>query len=197
MHHLLFKRWKFIALVGLMFAVISTVITLLFPLEYRADAQVLIISKTRYGVDPYTVVKSAERVGENLAQVMETDDFLRKVREAEGYRLDWSRFDGLNERQKRRAWPKMIAGSVVYGTGVLNVSTYHSSAEQAKLFSAAVSDTVVNKAWEYVGADVILKVVNSPIVTRFPARPNIFLNVLLGFVAGLFVGSAIVSRRHL
>ena len=48
------------------------------PLEYRADAQALIISQSRYGVDPYTAAKSAERVGENLIQVMKTDDFYQK-----------------------------------------------------------------------------------------------------------------------
>jgi len=76
---LLTKRWKLIVAVGLIFSVASLGVTMLFPLEYRADAEVFIISKSRYGVDPYTVVKSAERVGENIAQVMKTDDFLAKV----------------------------------------------------------------------------------------------------------------------
>lgn len=195
MNHL-FKRWKFLSLIGLVTAAIVAGITLLFPLEYRADAQALITPKNRYGVDPYTVIKSAERVGENLVQVMATDDFLAKVRTEDAYQLDWSRFDSLNERQKRKAWPKMAVGSVVYGTGMLNVSAYNRNADQAKRFAGAVADTIANKAWEYVGADVIIKVVNSPIVTRFPVRPNLLVNAGLGFVVGVLLAGLFVSRKN-
>lgn len=194
--HNLSKRWKFIFLIGLFVAALSFGTSLLFPLKYRADAQVLIISKTRYGVDPYTVVKSAERVGENLVQVMKTDDFMQKVRGIEGYSPDWSVLDKLNERQRRRAWPKMVSGSVVYGTGVVNVGVYHQNPETAKQFAGAVAQTLSSKAWEYVGGDVIIKVVNSPIATRWPVKPNVPLNTVLGFIGGAFLAALVASRNR-
>lgn len=179
------RRSKIIFLVGILFAVISTGITLLFPLEYRADAQVLIIPKSRLGVDPYTVVKSAERVGDNLVQIMQTDDFLDKVRSTEGGELDWSKFDSLSDRQKRKAWPKMVDGSVVYGTGVVNVSAYSTNSDQAKKITKAVVSTLETRGWEYVGADVIIKGVNNPIATRWPVKPNLPLNAAAGFLVGV------------
>ncbi len=181
-------------LLGLLVSVIAGGVTFLWPLQYRADAQVLIISKSRYGVDPYTVVKSAERVGENLVEIMKTDDFLTKVRATPGFNLDWSAFDSLNERQKRKAWPKMVTGSVVYGTGVLNVSAYHQNPDTAKQLSGAVAQTLADKAWEYVGGDVILKVVNTPVATRFPVKPNPFVNAGLGFIAGALLAALIIAR---
>ena len=195
-YHHLKKRWKFIFLIGLFVAALSFGASLLWPLKYRADAQVLIISKTRAGVDPYTVVKSAERVGENLVEVMKTDDFMQKVRAVEGYQLDWSQLDALNERQKRRAWPKMVNGSVVYGTGMVNVSVYHQDSALAKRFAGAVSQALSSQAWEYVGGDVILKVVNSPIATRWPVQPNIPVNAALGFIAGTLLAAFMVTRSH-
>ena len=75
------RSFKLIFLVGILVALLSAGITLIFPLQYRADAQVLIISQSRSGVDPYTVVRSAERVGENIAQVMKTNDFYQKVKD--------------------------------------------------------------------------------------------------------------------
>lgn len=189
-----FNRWRFMVLLGLLVSVIAGGLTFLWPLQYRADAQVLIISKSRYGVDPYTVVKSAERVGENLVEIMKTDDFLVKVRATPGFNLDWSAFDTLNERQKRKAWPKMINGSVVYGTGVLNVSSYHQNPDTAKQLAGAVAQTLADKAWEYVGGDVILKVVNTPVATRFPVKPNPFMNAALGFVAGALLAALIIAR---
>src|SRR3989338_9187735 len=115
----LLRHWKVILVGGFIGALLSLVVTLLFPLKYRADAQVLIISKSRSGVDPYTIVKSAERVGENIAQIIRTTDFYTKVRTAEGYGINWDYFDALNERQRRRLWRRTIEPNVIYGSGVL------------------------------------------------------------------------------
>ena len=199
LHHspisLLKKRWKFLLVVGIILGILSGIVTILFPLSYRADAQVLIISKSRYGVDPYTVVRSAERVGENIAQVMRTNDFYNKVKDQKDFSVDWSYFDDSSEREKRKIWNKTMSPSVVYGTGVLNVSTYHPDKNQALQLAGASVNALSAKGWEYVGGDVTIKVINEPIVTKFPVRPNILLNVLLGFVVGvLFSGLFVVKK---
>lgn len=199
-HHslifILLRRAKTILLIGASAAVLSLLATLLFPLEYRADAQALIIPQSRSGVDPYTIVKSAERVGENLVAIMKTDDFYQKVLDQSGHTLDTSRFIDVSERTKRKRWQKAVQTSVVYGTGIINISAYHSQPDGAKALAAAAAETLAAKGWEYVGGDVTIKVVNSPIVTRLPARPNVAVNVLAGFLVGLAVAGVWVVRRH-
>lgn len=191
------RGFKLIFLVGILIAILSAGMTLLFPLQYRADAQVLIISQSRTGVDPYTVVRSAERVGENIAQVMKTDDFYKKAKEQKNYDIDWTYFESKNEREKRKLWQKTIVPSVVYGTGVLNVSAFHSDSDTAEKLANASTDALVARGWEYVGGDVTIKVVNNAIVTKWPARPNIFLNAVLGFVVGVFLmGLKITNNKH-
>ena len=165
------------------------------PLEYRADAQVLIISQSRYGVDPYTAAKSAERVGENLIQVMKTDDFYQKVR-AYGSSLDATNLDKLSERQRRIKWQKTVTASVVYGTGMLNISAYNKNADQAKAWAQAASEALSGKGWEYVGGDVVIKLVNTPVVSRFPVRPNLALNAVLGFVIGALGAGLIILKKY-
>ncbi|MFA7245523.1 MAG: Wzz/FepE/Etk N-terminal domain-containing protein [Candidatus Magasanikbacteria bacterium] len=192
---LVFKKWKLIFVFGLLAAILSGGISLLFPLQYRADAQVLIISQSRYGVDPYTVVRSAERVGENIAQVMKTDDFYNKVKEQKNYEIDWNYFENKNEREKRKLWQKTLVPSVVYGTGVLNVSAFHKDPDVAKKIANAASESLVAKGWEYVGGDVNIKIVNQAVVTKFPVRPNILMNVVLGFLVGMFFMSLLVVRK--
>lgn len=182
-------------LVGVMCGLGAILVTLLFPLEYRADAQVLIISKTRYGVDPYTVVKSAERVGENIAAVMRTDDFFNKVWEDADYKPDKTPFTSVPDRVKRKRWAKAIEPSVIYGTGVLTISGYGSTDRQAVAIAGAAANAIVAHGWEYVGGDVTLKVVNTPVATRFPVRPNAMMNGLLGFVAGAFLAAVVLARR--
>ncbi len=190
------KRWKAIFAVCVLFALGSCGITALFPFEYRADAQVLIISKSRYGVDPYTVVKSAERVGENIAEVMKTDDFFEKVTLLRQYPFDRSVFEEVSPRVRRRRWQKAVSASVVYGTGVLNVGAYGRTPKAAVDLAGAVVETLETKGWEYVGGDVTIRAVNHPAATRFPARPNIFLNTFFGFLAGLLLMGTLVFRRY-
>jgi len=192
---IIYKRWKIIFLFALIFSLASGVVTLFFPLEYRADSQVFLISKSRYGVDPYTVVKSAERVGENIAQVMKTGDFYEKVIAQEGYLIDKTPFENISERELREKWTKTIDASVVYGTGVLNISTYSVDPNQAKQLSAAALAALTNRGWEYVGGDVTIKVVNEPIVTRFPVRPNLLVNMGLGFIIGAGLMIFLVLRK--
>lgn len=198
MHHPLrtvMRQWKLLITVGIVVAVVSVGVSFLFPQEYRADAQVLIISKTRTGVDPYTTVKSAERVGENIAAVMETSDFYEKVRAQESYRVDWQRFTELDERKRRKLWKKTINPSVSYGTGVLNVSTYAPNKDGARQLAAASVRALVEQGWEYVGGDVTIKIINNPVVTKWPARPDFVVNAIAGFIAGiLLMGVALAAR---
>lgn len=176
----------------LLFLVLSFIRVM--PLEYRADAQVLIISQSRYGVDPYTAAKSAERVGENLIQVMKTDDFYQKVR-AYGTSLDATNLDKLSERQRRVKWQKTVSASVVYGTGMLNISAYNKNADQAKAWAQAAAEALSGKGWEYVGGDVVIKLVNTPVVSRFPVRPNLVVIAILGFLVGVLGAGFIVLKR--
>ena len=187
--HALLKRYKLIIFSGVVLAIV--VMALLWvlsflrimPLQYRADAEVLIISQSRYGVDPYTAAKSAERVGENLVQVMKTSDFYQKTL-SQGKSLDVSQYEKLSELNRRKLWQKNVTGNVVYGTSVLNVSAYNKNPEEAKKWAGAAAEVLATRGWEYVGGDVVMKVVNEPVATKWPVRPNLFLNALLGFVVG-------------
>lgn len=189
------KKWKIVLFFAILFAILSSVVSLLFSLEYRADAQVYVISKSRYGVDPYTVIKSAERVGENLVQLTKTNDFYNKVMEQPGYNLDKSNFVDVSERTKRKRWQKTVATSVVYGTGVINIMAYHTDPAMAKKYAGATADTLAAQGWQYVGGDVTIKVVNDPIASRFPMRPNIVLNIILGFGLGLILSAILVLKK--
>ena len=190
-------RLRIILTYAVLAALATGVLSLFFPLEYRADATVLVISKSRYGVDPYTVVRSAERIGENVVQVMRTDDFYEKVMLQPGYAIDRAYFeDGVTEQAKRKRWQRAVVGSVVYGTGVVNVSAFHTDREAAKALSGAIADALASRGWEYVGGDVAFKVVNPAVATTYPVRPNVLSNSLLGFFVGGAVMVFVTIRRY-
>ncbi len=193
---LLQRRWKLLVFSGLVVAVLSLLFSLIFPLKYRADAQVLIIAKSRTGVDPYTIVKSAERIGENISQVVGTNDFYEKVILQANSDLDREIFEKLPEKNKRKLWQKTVNTSVVYGTGVLNINVYHKDQAQAKQLADAVANTLVSRGWEYVGGDVTIKVVNNAIVTNWPVKPNLVVNAILGFIVGVMVMAGLIFKKN-
>lgn len=189
------KHSRLIILSGLVAAGFALIGSLFLPVEYRADAQILLVSKTRYGVDPYTAVKSAERVGENLARIVNTDLFFSDVLTQEGFSLDTTKFQGLTKRQQRKKWEDTIEARVIFGTGILDVSAYHTSKEQAVNYANAAMQSMIDKGWEYVGGDVSLQVVNQPVVSPFPARPAFLLNLVVGFFIGTFMMILLVLFR--
>lgn len=199
MWHLLLKHYKLILVWGLVIAIVSFGVSFLFPRNYSADGQVLIISKNRTGVDPYTQAKSAETIGSNLVQVMKTTDFYNKVMQYPGSAFDKSRWQNLSDRQQRRQWSKDVVATVVYGTGLMNVKAYSNNQTDAINLSNAVTQVMSSEGWQYVGGDVDIKAVSSPLASFLPARPNFILNFLVGFVVGVLVSSLWVLRykRHI
>jgi capsular polysaccharide biosynthesis protein len=195
--NILKKRWRTLLISGCFVAFVAGVVSLAFPLEYRADAQILIVSKSRYGIDPYTAVKSAERVGENVVQVLSSDVFYQSVLEEAGPGTPTAYFlEAENERERRKRWEHSVNASVVYGTGVLNVSAFATTKEGAVALSKAVADALVNRVFDYIGGDVTLKIINAPVATNVPVRPNVPLNVGVGFLVGLFLSGIVVVRRY-
>ena len=193
--HILSRSMQKLCIGALIGALVATGISFIFPVQYRADAQVYIISHSRFGVDPYTVAKSAERIGENLSQVMKSNDFYEKVMQNKNFDLDKSYFENTTDRNKRKHWEKSIDASVVFGTSVLNVSAYHHNPEEAKKYAAAIMDTLITRGTEYVGDDVTLKLLNQPLVTRLPVRPNFLMNAIFGCIFGFLFMSFGVLRK--
>lgn len=199
MFHLLSKHIKLIIGWGMVFAVISFLASLFFPQQYSAETQVLIISRDRGGVDPYTQAKSAERIGENLAQVMLTTDFYNKVLTAGNTNFDKSVWQNLNERDQRKKWVEDVQAQMSYGSSLLNIKAYSRTPDDAKALAQAVTDTVATRGWEYVGGDVAIKVVNNPLVSRWPTRPNYPMNAAAGFAVGMILSSwwVVKYKKHL
>ena len=194
MFHLLQKNLRLIILWGLVFSLVSAVGSLFFPKQYSATSQVLIISRDKSGADPYTQARSAEKIGANLAQIMDTTDFYNKVLGNSSLVFDREPWKNLLDRQQRKKWTKDVQGSMLYGVSVMNVKVFSYSQVEAINLSAAVSQTLVSQGWEYLGGDVAIKLISEPLVSRWPVRPSIGLNALIGFVIGFFVAALWVLR---
>jgi len=180
------RHLKLLSVWGLVTAIIAAGVSLLFPLQYSAVSRVLIISNSQSGVDPYTQSKAAERVGANLAEVMQTSDFFSKVMEST-VTFNKDSWKKLTDRAARKKWQKDVRPESVYGTSLLKITVYSGTQDEAIAFSNAVTQTVASRGWEYVGGNVVLKQVDNPLVSRLPTRPNIVVNAIAGFFIGAFL----------
>ena len=188
------KNLKLIISWGLVFSLISAIICLVLPWQYGAGTQVLFISSDRSGVDPYTQSKSAERIGENIAQVMKTTDFYQKVIKNTTYTFDRDVWNNLSERAQRKKWNKDVVASMAYGTSLMNLTVYSKDKKEAINLGNAVAGALSSYGWEYVGGNVTIKTVSTPLASMIPARPNFFLNIIVGFVIGVLLAGMWVIR---
>ena len=185
------RRWAFITMVTLLVVLLSLVFTLLQPFRYESSVKILIIQKSTLGFDAYSASKSAERIGQNLSQVIYSSSFLSKVLNA-GYEIDKSYFPA-DEEKKRDEWSRLVAADVGAGTTILNISVYHPNREQSTIIATAITAVLQQNAGEYIGyPDVELKIVDEPLTSNYPVKPNVILNLVLGFVAGFFLAISIL-----
>jgi capsular polysaccharide biosynthesis protein len=186
-------NWKKILLFGLLVMILAGALSFIEPLKYSTTVRFLVIQKSVLGLDPYTAVKSSERVAINLSEIIYTTSFFNKVLESD-YNIETDYFE-TDEEKKRRQWSKMISASVEGGTGLLSISVYHPDRNQSLEIAQAVAATLSNQAREYVGGDVQVKLVDDPLPSRFPVKPNIPLNAFFGLFFGLVLGFIYVVWR--
>lgn len=182
------RRWKTITVSALVCLLLATGLSFVRPLEYASTMRLLIIQKASQNLDPYTAIRSAERVADNLSQVIYTSVFYDKVMAA-GFNIDTSYFK-TDENKRRVQWAEMVTTEVTHESGFLQVAVYHRDREQASEISRAIAYVLTTEGNSYIGGrDLEIRLVDTPIQSRLPARPNIPLNAFLGAVVGVILSS--------
>lgn len=197
----LFERhWKTIAVSAVITMIVAAGLSFVRPLEYSSTMRLLIIQKAGVNLDPYTAIRSAERIADNLSQVIYTSVFFDKAMAA-GFDIDASYFHP-SENRKREQWRRMVATQVTHETGFLEISIYHQNKEQASEIGRAVSYVLTTEGNTFIGGrDLEIRQVDTPLQSRFPVRPNVPLNAFLGAVIGvvlsaLYIVAAYARRRR-
>jgi capsular polysaccharide biosynthesis protein len=196
------KGWKKITLFGVLAMVVAVGLSFTQSLKYSSTVRMLIIQPSSINVDPYTAIRSAEQIGSNLAQVVYTTDFFSKVTNAPGFTIDPTYFPD-NDAKRRKLWSQTVSVKVENGTGLLNITVYHPNKDQATAIAQAISYVMTTYGASYVGGTGLeIKLVDEPLVSSFPVKPNIPVNGFTGLVLGALFGAVYViltdkSRKYL
>jgi capsular polysaccharide biosynthesis protein len=190
--HVLTRQWRIIALSCLVGVVLALGFSLVQPLRYSSAVRLLITQTNVTGLDPYTAVKSTERIAQNLSEIIYTSSFFNAVMSSEN--IDRSYF-GDDEIKKRAAWRDAIATAVTPGTGVMSVTAYHPDRAQATELAVRVSQEIASQAPNYFGYSVRVQIIDDPLPSRFFAKPDFLRNALMGFVVAFLASTAWVLGR--
>lgn len=182
-------------LVGLLIAVIAGGLSMVSELQYRAQTQVFVLPTATAGSDPFTLVKTAERIGDNLSHVVNTSSFFERVIERTNGTFSKSDF-GKNDRVARKVWSRSISVTPVVGTGFVQVAAFDGNKRNAAILASAVAGVLAERGGEFVPGDVTIKEVDAVVLSRFPVRPNVPLNMIFGFLIGVLGVSLVELFRN-
>ena len=109
-----------------------------------------------------------------------------------------------DDQRRRKLWKKTVQPTVLRGTGLLEINVYHTSVGQAEQIARAVAFILTTRASEFIsGGGVAARLVDDPLNSRYPVKPNIPVNAFTGLVLGAFAGVGVLlvnserlRRRH-
>lgn len=189
--HIIKRDWRKLLVVTLAVVLLALVFSLVQPFLYRATESILVLQKSSFSIDAYSASKSEERIANKLAQVVYSSTFLNQLLSS-GFDIDKSYFP-TDEFKRREKWQKTVETEVPAGLSKLQVSVYHTDPNQALQLSQAIAYVLTTDKQDYIGIeDVDLKVLDTSLVSKYPVRPNIFLNIVLGLILGLILGAIFV-----
>lgn len=193
---LLLRHAGTIAVIAASGLVLGIVLSFLRPLEYRSSIRLLITQEIT-SADAYTASRSAERVADDLAHIVFTTTFFDQVL-ASRFGVDETYFPSAESKaaKRRKTWNRMISASVARGTGLLSIDVHHRRPEQAKIISEAIAFVLTQQGWRYTsGGSISVRLVDEPLISRYPVRPNVPANGFVGLVIGVLIGGAFVLLR--
>ncbi len=178
------KRGKTIFSLMALFLVAGLLVTVAQPFEYGAKSKLLLVQSNVAGVDPYVISKSNGYLSDVLANVVSSNSFFSDVMNS-GYHIDQGYFSGREDKIMEK-WAETVDAKAINDTGIILINVYHPDRYQADQIAEAVNYILKTKNNQYHGADdVSIKVIDQPIVSSWPVKPNIFLNLGLALALGL------------
>lgn len=152
---------------------------------YQSEVQLLIIQK-QDNVDSYTAQRAAENIGKSLTSVIDTLNFMDRV-VATGY-VKSEQFS-QNSQERKKQWEKLIEANVLPETGIVQIFGYGTEAGYAEDVALGVSQVLTTNSADYHGAGdtVSISIIDGPITSTRPVKPNIPLNGAAGAVLGFMI----------
>lgn len=170
-----------------LFLVAAVVIVAVQRFRYSSQSQLLIVQE-QTAADAYTASKSSEYLSRTLASVVTSNSFYNKVMET-SFGVDASYF-GNNPKDQMKEWERTVSARSINDSGAIAVTVYHPSRLEAEKILRAVNYVLMTQhtAYHGQGDSVKIRLIDQPVTSSFPVRPNIALIAGLALALGLVCG---------
>lgn len=174
------KIWLFV----LIFLIIAGAVSFGQSLKYQATSRLLIIQDGAAS-DPYTISKSNQYLSSLLSEAVYSSSFFDLLASS-NTNIDWNYFNG-DYKQQVKKWKKTVLTRNINDTGVLEIQVYHPDQDQAKKISEGINNLLITQNNLYQGSsnNLKLKIIDQPLVSSWPVKPNLILNFGGALIFGL------------
>jgi len=174
----------------LFFLIIGLIVSLAQPLKYKSNSRLLIVQPN--ASDAYTVARSNEYIGNLTVGVISSGSFLDALKNSKAV-FDRNYFAG-NYKDSIKKWNKTVFARSGGDTGIIEIEIYHTDKKEAERLSLAVNDLIVSGAgpYRFKSDQNLITVIDQPVVSSFPVKPNLPLNLTLSLVFGFLAGASYI-----
>lgn len=183
------KRRTVFGIIAL-FIVLGAGVIVFQRFKYSSKSQLLVVQEYDRSVDAYTASKSNEYLSSVLANVVISNSFYTKVMES-GFDINQGYF-GDNNKDQMKEWERTVTAKSINDSGIISIVVYHTDRSQAEKINRAINHVLMTQSTAYHGSGdaVKIRLIDQPITSNFPVKPNIFLTIGLAIAFG-FVTSLI------
>lgn len=182
---LLKKKRQTIFIIVCVFLISSLLLSLAQTMKYTVKSRLLVIQNAGAS-DAYVLSKSNEYLGTLFAEIVYSSSFYDQVLDS-NYNISQSYFTGSYSQQIKK-WQSTVKTKTQGNTGIIEIYVYHPQVNEAKKIALAVNDILMNKNQAYQGGEgVRINIIDQPIASNFPNKPNLFNNLAIAFFGSLLV----------
>lgn len=170
------------------FFVLGVGLTLAQPLKYSSDLRLLVVQDASGSADPYTAARATEYLSDVLSKVAYSGAFFNQVL-GSGLAIETDYF-GSTRKQISKNWARSINVRPINNTGIIMVSAYHTDRDQAERIARAIGHVLISRHGDYhgLGTKMVIKLLDDPITSKYPVKPNLAINAVLSVLVGLAGG---------
>jgi capsular polysaccharide biosynthesis protein len=157
------------------------------PLKYSSESRLLVVQNFPEETDPYAISKSNEYLTSILSKVISSNLFYEDIMDS-GFLINRDYFSKNNNTKKEmKNWRKTVYAKPISDSGIIDIKVYHQNKEQLAQIANAINFILKSKHNFYHGAgnNITIKIIDKPIISTWPTKPNVLLNVIIAFIFAL------------
>lgn len=181
--NLIKRKKQTIFTIVFVFFMLTLVGSLAQTIKYTVKSRLLVVQNT-FNTDAYVLSKSNEYLGALFAEIVYSSSFYDQVLNSQ-YNVNKNYFSGTYSQQIKK-WRNVVETKTQGNTGIIEINVYHPQSSEAKKIALAVNDILINKNQAYQGGQgVRLNIIDQPIASNYPNKPNLINNLLIALLASL------------